>query len=79
VQHLLQRDPSGRPEIGADGVGRRDEGREHHLVVAGRAALDAAEAATPAFLDETFAGLTTAGRAQLTRLLGKLLGVSSGG
>ncbi len=40
---------------------------------AGRERLRAAEAAIPAYLDETFAALTTAERRQLTALLGKLL------
>lgn len=40
---------------------------------AGRERLHEAEAAIPAYLDETFAALTAAERRQLTTLLGKLL------
>ncbi|MGX2997485.1 MarR family winged helix-turn-helix transcriptional regulator [Streptomyces sp. JNUCC 64] len=39
----------------------------------GRAALARAEATVPAFLDDAFHALTSTERAQLTRLLGKLL------
>ncbi|WP_223290946.1 MarR family winged helix-turn-helix transcriptional regulator [Streptomyces avicenniae] len=43
------------------------------LTDAGRAHLARAEAATPAFLDRTFAALSAAERDQLSALLGKLL------
>ncbi|MFD5176275.1 MarR family winged helix-turn-helix transcriptional regulator [Nocardia sp. NPDC058379] len=43
------------------------------LTEAGSDRLRRAEAATPAFLDDTFAALTADERAQLTTLLGKLL------
>lgn len=43
------------------------------ITAAGRRVLAKAEKSVPAFLDETFAALTSAERVQLTRLLGKLL------
>ncbi|MFD6454398.1 MarR family winged helix-turn-helix transcriptional regulator [Nocardia sp. NPDC060220] len=43
------------------------------LTSAGSDRLHGAEAATPAFLDDTFAALTPSERTQLTTLLGKLL------
>ncbi|WP_433728416.1 MarR family winged helix-turn-helix transcriptional regulator [Nocardia sp. CA-129566] len=46
---------------------------------AGRDRLRRAEAAIPAYLDETFAALTAAERRQLTALLGKLLAPETAG
>jgi DNA-binding MarR family transcriptional regulator len=52
-----------------------DDRRAYAVTItdAGRRMLERAEAAVPAFLDDTFAALTPAERGQLSALLGKLL------
>ncbi|WP_174566267.1 hypothetical protein [Nocardia pseudovaccinii] len=72
MQYLRPRHPDSRFEVGAEGVGQRSDyvRRERNqrdrrayavtITDAGRERLHEAEAAIPAYLDDTFAALTAA-------------------
>jgi len=74
VQDLLARNPSGRLEVGPDGVRERADRRAYAVTLtpAGRERLAVAECSVPALPDEALAPLNEQERGQLSALLLKL-------